>query len=262
MSRVALIGNPNSGKTTVFNVLTGAHQRVGNWPGVTVERKSGHVRHGDDEVELVDLPGIYSLLATDAGDAIDEQIARNYLLGTQLDAIINVVDATSLARGLFLTSQLLDLDVPVILALNMMDVADRHGMHIDPYRLSETLGCPVVPLVASRAEGIGTLKDVLTSRAGSEAEGILRLSETLETALAERAGEIRNSGISDNLRFHAVASLDGESGALSVARYHAIDAALSGALETTPVRRTVTDVVDSVVLNRWLAFPFSCSSCT
>ena len=161
MTTIALIGNPNSGKTTVFNGLTGAHQRVGNWPGVTVERKSGHFRHGDARLEVVDLPGIYSLFAVNATDAQDARIARDYLLDANVDVLVNVVDATTLARGLYLTSELLDLDIPVIVALNMMDVADRHGVHVDPYRLAKEIGVPVVPLIASRREGLGTLKDVI-----------------------------------------------------------------------------------------------------
>ena len=112
--------------------MTGSHQRVGNWPGVTVERKSGHFRHGDARFEVIDLPGIYSLLSVNATDAQDARIARDFLLDADIDVIVNVVDASSLARGLYLTSELLDLDIPVVVALNMMDVADRHGMHIDP----------------------------------------------------------------------------------------------------------------------------------
>src|SRR4051812_13854252 len=149
MTTIALIGNPNAGKTTVFNALTGAHQRVGNWPGVTVEKKSGHFRHGDARFEVVDLPGIYSLLAINATDAQDARIARDFLLDAQIDLIVNVVDAASLARGLYLTSELLDLDVPGLVALNMMDVADRHGMHIDPYLLSNEIRAPVGPLITS-----------------------------------------------------------------------------------------------------------------
>jgi ferrous iron transport protein B len=150
VTTIALIGNPNCGKTTLFNALTGAHQRVGNWPGVTVERKSGHYRHGEARIEVVDLPGIYSLLAVNATAAEDARIAREFLSSQSVDLIVNVVDAASLARGLYLTTQLLDLDTPVVLALNMMDVADRHGVHVDPYKLDHALGCPVVPLVASR----------------------------------------------------------------------------------------------------------------
>ncbi|NJN51072.1 MAG: Fe(2+) transporter permease subunit FeoB [Gammaproteobacteria bacterium] len=273
---IALIGNPNCGKTTLFNALTGAHQRVGNWPGVTVERKSGHYRHGDERIDIVDLPGIYTLLSVNATDAEDARIARDYLASANVDAIVNVVDASSLARGLYLTSQLLDLDTPVIVALNMMDVADRHGMHIDPYQLSQRLGCPVVPVIASRREGVGILKDVIagTLERTQAPPRTLKLSNVLETSLSTVARELRDLGASSHTRFAAAALAEGDrdlaeritgldltefdsqtTETLSVARYHAIDTLLDGVLRTTPVRRTVTDVLDAVFLNRILAFP-------
>ena len=129
--RIALAGNPNSGKTTLFNDLTGTRQRVGNWPGVTVERKTGTFRHGDSRVEVVDLPGTYTLESV--GEAIDEAIARNFILehSGEIDVIVNVIDASSLARGLYLTTELLASGTPVVVALNMMDVADKNGLHID-----------------------------------------------------------------------------------------------------------------------------------
>jgi ferrous iron transport protein B len=282
MTTIALIGNPNAGKTTVFNALTGSHQRVGNWPGVTVERKSGHYRHGNERLEVIDLPGIYSLLAVNATDAQDARIARDFLLDADIDVIVNVVDAASLARGLYLTAELLDLDIPVIVALNMMDVADRHGMHIDPYRLGDEIGATVVPMIASRGEGIGTLKDVIESAsastktvaAGSEAKRGIRLTHVLETTLATVSRELAEHGVARHRRFVAAALLEGDDAAaarighvaglasiatsgeaLSVARYHAIDKLLEHALHTTPVRRTVTDMLDAVFLNRLLAFP-------
>ena len=281
MTTIALIGNPNAGKTTVFNALTGSHQRVGNWPGVTVERKSGHFRHGDAQLEVVDLPGIYSLLSVNATEAQDSRIARDFLLDADIDVIVNVVDAASLARGLYLTSELLDLDRPVIVALNMMDVADRHGMHIDPYRLSAEIGAPVVPLVASRGEGLGTLKDLIErasepsppATAGEERGGI-ELTHALETTLSVLAHELTQQNVTRHRRFVAAALLEGDEAvaarigrvaqlahitpsgeALSVARYQAIDKLLAHALRTTPVRRTITDMLDAVFLHRVLAFP-------
>ncbi len=276
MTTIALIGNPNAGKTTVFNALTGSHQRVGNWPGVTVEKKSGHFDHGNSRVEVVDLPGIYSLLAIDQSDALDARIARDFLLDAEIDLIVNVVDAASLARGLYLTSELLDLDVPVVVALNMMDVADRHGMHIDPYALGEAIGAPVVPLIASRREGIGTLKDVIESaiERGPATRSGVKLTPALETTLTTLTRTLREQGVTRHPRFVASAVLAGDTSVtqrlgkvlgsealapadepLSVARYHAIDKLLERALRTTPVRRTITDVLDSVFLNRVLAFP-------
>ena len=143
MTTLALIGNPNSGKSTLFNALTGAHQHVGNWPGVTVEKKVGHFRHDGAEFEVVDLPGTYSLNDVDATEAIDEQIARSFLGSSETDVIVNVVDATSLARGLFLTTQLREIGKPMVVALNMLDSAERLGIQIDVEVLSREIGCPV-----------------------------------------------------------------------------------------------------------------------
>jgi ferrous iron transport protein B len=276
MTTIALIGNPNCGKTTLFNALTGAHQRVGNWPGVTVERKSGQYRHGDARIEVVDLPGIYSLLALNATAAEDARIARDFLASNAVDLVVNVVDAASLARGLYLTSQLLDLDTPVVLALNMMDVADRHGVHIDPYKLGQSLGCAVVPLVASRREGLGTLKDVIASTLGAPAERPrgFSLGAALEADLEAAQRTLVASGLTRHPRFVAAAISEGDrevaervagapipealgahAGSVSIARYRAIDALLGDVMRKTPVRRTVTDVLDSVFLNRVLAFP-------
>jgi ferrous iron transport protein B len=226
MTTLALVGNPNCGKTTLFNALTGARQRVGNWPGVTVERKSGHYLHGGEVVQVVDLPGTYSL--TPVGGALDEQLARDYLTGsdhglaadeTPPDVIVNVVDASSLARGLYLTTELLEQARPVVVALNMVDVADRHGQHIDTYRLANELGCPVVPVVASREEGIGPLKDAIES-----------------------------------VRYHPAVAARTSLGAPDQ-RYAHIDRMLEHCVHATPIRRTVTDRIDAVVLNRFLAFP-------
>ncbi len=156
MTTIALVGNPNSGKTTLFNALTGTHQRVGNWPGVTVERKSGHVKLGDEQIELVDLPGTYSLNNESAG--LDEQIAREYLTSGDVDLAINVVDAASLSRGLYLTSELHELGVPTVVAVNMIDVAANEGVDIDVACLAEQLGCPVIPLIANRRSGLEDVK--------------------------------------------------------------------------------------------------------
>ena len=138
MTQIALVGNPNSGKTTLFNDLTGTRQRVGNWPGVTVERKTGSFRHGESSVAVVDLPGTYSLETI--GEAIDEHIARAFIVeqASEIDVLVNVVDASSLARGLYLTLELLESGLPVVVALNMMDVADDHGLHIDAFSLSQS----------------------------------------------------------------------------------------------------------------------------
>ncbi len=155
--QIALIGNPNCGKTTLFNALTGSRQRVGNWPGVTVERKTGTYRHGDKKVHVVDLPGTYAVESSAAGISQDELIARNFVLEERETLIINIVDATNLQRNLYLTFQLLDLHRPMIVVLNMIDAVRDSGEKIDIARLQEQLGCPVVGVSASRGEGIDVL---------------------------------------------------------------------------------------------------------
>jgi ferrous iron transport protein B len=217
MTQIALVGNPNSGKTTLFNDLTGTRQRVGNWPGVTVERKTGSFRHGDSPVDVVDLPGTYSLETI--GEAIDEHIARSFIIEQRdsIDVLVNVVDASSLARGLFLTLELLETGLPVVVALNMMDVADAHGLHVDAFSLSQTLGCPVVPIVASRAEGVGPLKDAIMAAEPS--------------AVTLPAFESPTD------------------------RYRYIDELMATAIRSSGARHTITDRIDSLVLNRFLAFP-------
>lgn len=160
---VAMVGNPNCGKTTLFNALTGARQRVGNWPGVTVERKSGFFIDASVTVEVVDLPGIYSLTLASQTAAIDERIACDFILHHSANIIINIVDASNLERHLYLTMQLLEMKVPMILALNMMDVARAKEIHIDIKKLSRELGCPVVALEANKGDGVQELKRAIVN---------------------------------------------------------------------------------------------------
>ena len=147
--RIALAGNPNCGKTTLFNTLTGANQYVGNWPGVTVEKKEGKLKK-HSEVAIVDLPGIYSL----SPYTLEEVVARNYLIGERPDAILNIVDGTNLERNLYLTTQLVELGIPVVVAINMMDVVRKNKDKIDTKELSKALGCPVMELSALKGEGV------------------------------------------------------------------------------------------------------------
>ena len=152
---IALAGNPNSGKTTVFNNLTGARQHVGNWPGVTVERKEGGCSYQGYNITVVDLPGVYSLTAYSP----DEVIARNFIVEEKPDAVVNIVDASNLERNLYLTVQLIELEVNLVVALNMTDVAKSRDYKIDDTQLSALLEAPVVPMVASRKEGTEELLD-------------------------------------------------------------------------------------------------------
>jgi ferrous iron transport protein B len=163
---VAIVGNPNCGKTTLFNELTGARQKVGNWPGVTVDRKAGRFRDDGHSISVVDLPGVYSLAVIAGTDALDERIGRDYILSGEPDVIVNIVDATNLERHLYLTAQLLEMRVPVVVALNMMDVARQLGIDIDIKALSKRLGCPVVPIVAALGRGIDPLKEALRDTVG------------------------------------------------------------------------------------------------
>lgn len=155
--KAALIGNPNSGKTTIFNALTGSHQYVGNWPGVTVEKKSGFFNMDGSRVEVIDLPGVYSLSVISSASH-DEKITRDFLLYEKPDCVINIVDASNLERNLYMTVQLLEMQLPVILVLNMMDVAASANISIDVLRLAQILNVPVIPMVASRTKGIEELK--------------------------------------------------------------------------------------------------------
>jgi ferrous iron transport protein B len=165
---VGVVGNPNCGKTTLFNALTGAKQHVGNWPGVTVEKKSGQYTFASKTIELVDLPGTYSLEAADDSVSLDEKVARDYVASRQADLIINIVDASNLERNLYLTSQLVEMRVPMILALNMMDAVKKRGIKIDVEALSGQLGCPVIPISASTKHGMQALKTAVNSAAISK----------------------------------------------------------------------------------------------
>ena len=154
---IALSGNPNSGKTTVFNNLTGAKQHVGNWPGVTVEKKEGNLSFKGYDIKVVDLPGVYSLTAY----SLDEVIARNFVVDENPDVVVDIIDASNLERNLYLAVQLLEMGAKLVVALNMMDVAQSRGYQIDVAELSRLLGAPVVPMVATRHQGTQELLETI-----------------------------------------------------------------------------------------------------
>lgn len=157
---IALAGNPNAGKSTIFNALTGSRQHVGNWPGKTVEKKMGICKHNGHTITIIDLPGTYSLSAY----SLEEQIARDFIIQERPDAVINVVDASNLERNLYLTTQILETCTPVVLVLNMMDIAESRQITIDMQQLSELLhNVPVIPMVASSGKGIDKLKQTITT---------------------------------------------------------------------------------------------------
>ncbi|MBT6584464.1 MAG: ferrous iron transporter B, partial [Gammaproteobacteria bacterium] len=220
--RIALIGNPNCGKTTLFNALTGSHQKVGNWPGVTVEKKIGTFTDKNRDCVIVDLPGIYSLEQDYLG--LDEQIARDYLAAGDFDVILNIIDAGNLQRNLILTQQLLELGLPVVVAVNMLDVAEREGITIDSESLADHLGAPVAPIVASKQQGLdGLVTQLFTADAtGREIE---------------------------------VLTNDDFVGDKIIKRYQRAETIVSGAVQMVPVEHTMTERLDKWVLNRWLGIP-------
>ncbi|MDX2463598.1 MAG: Fe(2+) transporter permease subunit FeoB [Porticoccus sp.] len=284
---IALVGNPNCGKTTLFNALTGTHQKVGNWPGVTVEQKIGHFKHAGANFKLVDLPGTYSLHVSCEDDSIDQQIAQQFILENSADLIINIIDASSLERGLYLTTQLMDAGVPLVVALNMMDVADQNGIHIDPYELSEKIGFPVVSLVASRSEGIGTLFDVASNYLHKDhlRPHPVTVSEPLENT-ATNILSLINQHTSGSSKLQAMAVMERDAAVLSqfpedlqlqmtnevdlletqlassaadtiiTDRYHWINKVTADAVHyDTQTKKSISDYLDAVLLNRYLAFP-------
>ncbi len=163
---VALAGNPNSGKTTVFNNLTGARQHVGNWPGVTVEKKEGSCSHDGYNISVVDLPGVYSLTAY----SLDEVIARDFIVDEKPDVVVDIVDASNLERNLYLAVQLLEMGAKLIIALNMMDMAESRKYQIDVKEMSRLIGVPVVPMVANRNRGTAELLQTIVDVAEGKVE--------------------------------------------------------------------------------------------
>jgi len=284
---IGVIGNPNSGKTTLFNTLTGARQKVGNWPGVTVEQKTGHFSLDELPVELVDLPGTYSLDVHNEEISLDEKIARDFVLSDKAQLIVNIVDASNLERNLFLTSQLLEMKVPVVVVLNMTDVARDKGIQIDDKKLSTQLGCPVTSIVASKKSGIDKLLQVLEKAllAPCIPEWSVGYPVRVENAIAQLEQALREQGQGTSTRWLAVSVLeedvrdarippsvhelaatlrreleenDGIEMDVSVAdsRYHSIQQLLEKTV--TFGRRasvTLTDRIDAVVLNRFLGIP-------
>lgn len=185
---VALVGNPNAGKSTLFNALTGSDQRVGNWPGVTVEQKIGFFGSENTTVKIVDLPGINTLFSSSTARPIDEKIAVDYLLNETPEAIINVIDVNSLERSLYLTTQLLELNIPIIIVINMMDVAKKHGLIVDHEQLEKSLGIPVVPAVSNRKMGVEQIKKMifkLSVDSSSPSMPIIHYPPAIEAAIEE-----------------------------------------------------------------------------
>lgn len=209
---VALAGNPNTGKSTVFNALTGLRQHVGNWPGKTVSRAEGGFNFNEKKFKLVDLPGTYSLLST----SVDEEIARDFILFAQPSVTIIVVDATRLERNLNLTLQILEITDRVVVALNLIDEAERHGIEVDARHLSRKLGVPVVPMVAREMQGIPELLQAIESVASgsyvTKPHRIQSHDEKLESIIEDMSQAIQAQYPNlPNTRWVALRLLDGDS---------------------------------------------------
>jgi ferrous iron transport protein B len=278
--KIALAGNPNSGKTTLFNALTGSNQFVGNWPGVTVEKKEGKLKD-NKEVTITDLPGIYSL----SPYTLEEVTARNYLITERPDAILNIVDGTNLERNLYLSTQLMELGIPVVLAVNMMDVVRKSGDQIDIKLLGEKLGCKVVSISALKGEGVGEAVDMAVKMAQNKCEtkAVHRFSLEVEGYLGEI--ERKLTGIAEEQkRFYAIKLFerdeklkgqmvqapdvsqiiakaeekldDDAESIITDERYHYIASVTDGCVKKAGKEKmTISDKIDRVVTNRWLALP-------
>ncbi|WP_462384731.1 ferrous iron transport protein B [Intestinibacillus massiliensis] len=282
---IALAGNPNCGKTTMFNDLTGSNQYVGNWPGVTVEKKSGKLR-GHKDVRLMDLPGVYSL----SPYTLEEVVSRNYLLDQDPDVILNLVDASNIERNLYLTTQLLEVGAPVVIALNMMDVVRKNGDRIDTAKLSRALGCPVVETAAVKGQGSMEAAEAAIRQAKLEAAVPQhRFSEPVEQALAaieamvadvtdeahrrwfsiklfERDAKVLERfqfGTDTRARLEEIivtcedALDDDAESIITNGRYTYISGVVKECVVKKAARGTLTtsDRIDRIVTNRWLALP-------
>ena len=288
---IALIGNPNCGKTTLFNALTGANQRTGNWPGVTVDRKEGQFRHRGQEITLVDLPGVYSLDVEEEGTGMDELVARDYLLSGEADLIINIIDGSNLERNLYLTTQIMEMRLPMIVALNMMDVAQDRGISINAELLRERLGCPVIAMNAAREEGIKPLLDTLGEQVKniSRSPSYVAYPAVIEDALAELVPYITEHSskriveprwtalnllqyedqvapelggkdlvkivVKNRRQIHRVLGEDIDI-VIADSRYGFIRQLTEGATERIgEASSTISDRLDRIVLDRWLGVP-------
>lgn len=279
--KIALAGNPNSGKTTLFNALTGSNQFVGNWPGVTVEKKEGRLK-GNKDVYIMDLPGIYSL----SPYTLEEVVARNYLINEKPDAILNIVDGTNLERNLYLSTQLIELGIPVIMAVNMMDVVKKNGDIINIKELSNSMGCEVVEISALKETGIkdAAEKAVKIAQSNKIESRKHKFNRTVEEALTEIEKMLPSQVKDEQKRFFAIKaferddkikdkvkldssleniilkceeSMDDDSESIITnERYNYISSIIKKCYKKSNKEKlTISDKIDRVVTNRWLALP-------
>ena len=279
--KIALAGNPNCGKTTLFNALTGSNQFVGNWPGVTVEKKEGKLK-GHKDVVIMDLPGIYSL----SPYTLEEVVARNYLISDRPDAILNIVDGTNIERNLYLSTQLMELGIPVIMAVNMMDLVEKNGdkIHID--KLSKKLGCEVVEISALKGTGIqkAAEKAVALAQQKKNMVPVHEFSKDAEEVIAEVENKLTGVVAEDQKRFFAIKLLekddkikeqmksvpdvsneikemedkfdDDTESIITNERYVYISSIIGECItKSSKEKLTTSDKIDRIVTNRWLAIP-------
>ena len=282
--RIALAGNPNSGKTTLFNALTGSNQFVGNWPGVTVEKKEGKLKKHNG-VTITDLPGIYSL----SPYTLEEVVARNYLIGERPDAILNIVDGTNLERNLYLTTQLTELGIPVVIAINMMDVVRKNGDKINTAELSRELGCKVIEISALKGTGVMEAAEAAIKAAeGTKTVPMHTFSGPVEHALAHIEEVAVHQMPEEQQRWYAIKIFERDEKAMAQLklsadvqahieedikaaekeldddaesiitneRYVYIASLMKGCYKKKNAGKlTASDKIDRVVTNRWLALP-------
>ncbi len=279
--KIALAGNPNCGKTTLFNALTGSNQFVGNWPGVTVEKKEGKLK-GYQDVTVMDLPGIYSL----SPYTLEEVVARNYLIMERPDAIINIVDGTNMERNLYLSTQIMELGIPVVMAVNMMDIVEKNGDRIDTAMLSERLGCPVIEISALKGTGVvrAAEKAVALAKEKKAALPVHKFTVKVENVLTEIENKLGEDVPKEQKRFFAIKLLERddkiakqlsfvpdvlaeiesiekkmEDDAESIVtneRYAFISSIIDACYKKNREGKlTVSDKIDKIVTNRWLALP-------
>ncbi len=286
---VGVVGNPNCGKTTLFNILTGSRQHVGNWPGVTVEKKTGEYLFKDQRIAIVDLPGTYSLESDDDSISLDEKVARDYVASRQADLIINIVDASNIERNFYLTSQLIEMRVPMIVVLNMMDAVKKRGIKIDIPELSKQLACPVAPVIAATGQGLNELRECISYACKNPA--IPKLNVSYHAAIENAVCNLVNQLHQDNLctcdaRWLALRLLENDTLAKQIAspqlqanaeklradieiqtkdeidilaadaRYGLVNQLVQATVcKLNEVSRNTTDKIDAIVLNRFLGIP-------
>ena len=267
--KIALVGNQNCGKTTLFNLLTGTNQKIGNWPGVTIERKIGKIK--DLEDDLIDLPGIYSL----SPYTIEEEVSRKFVLEEKPDMIINIVDSTSIERSLYLTTQLMELNIKVIIALNMADRLEVKGIHIDAEKLSKEIGTDVVIISALKGTGIDNLKNIIKKNKGKQVVSKEIFKSDIENEILKienqfgvnrfvavkilendkmyqnyQTGQVKNS----RQRLEEIYKMDIEE-IIANARYDYIVGIKNRVRTIKFIKETISDKLDKIFLNKIFAFP-------